>query len=102
MVIGEFYLLGPGNFPTKLILMYQGIPGKIRKSSGLEGNDHDRMNIVYGLKYDACFSEPHGLCSKIRHICQLYYRSGGMKLIKTSPWLLFFQYSKFKWQNLIT
>ena len=51
--------------------IYQEMPGKIKENRGLEGNDYDRMNIVYGLKYDKCFSEPHGLCSKIRHMCQL-------------------------------
>ena len=44
-----------------LLDMYQEMPGKIKKNWGLEGNDYDRMNIVYGLKYDTYFSEPHGL-----------------------------------------
>ena len=65
--------------------------GKIKKNRGLEENDHDRMNIVYGLNYEKFFSEPHGLCSKIRHMCQLLLQERRNEtFLKASPWLLFF------------
>jgi hypothetical protein len=70
--------------------------GKIKKNRGLEENDHDRMNIVYGLKYEKFFSEPHGLCSKIRHMCQLLLQERRNEtFLKASPWLLFFLINKF-------
>ena len=70
--------------------------GKIKKNRGLEENDHDRMNIVYGLKYEKFFSEPHGLCSKIRHMCQLLLQERRNEtFLKASPWLLFFHINKF-------
>ena len=70
--------------------------GKIKKNRGLEENDHDRMNIVYGLKYEKFFSEPHGLCSKIRHMCQLLLQERRNEtFLKASPWLLSFHYNKF-------
>ena len=76
--------------------MYQQLLGKIKKNRGLEENDHDRMNIVYGLKYEKFFSEPHGLCSKIRHMCQLLLQERRNEtFLKASPWLLSFHYNKF-------
>ena len=62
-----------------LLSMYQEMLGKIKKNRGLEENDHDRMNIVYGLKYDKFFSKLHGYALKFVMCVNYYYRSGGMK-----------------------